>query len=112
MIAHSRDLSGRGTSRTEDTHGTPTQSHVSPSKLVYEQNVSGWNVEDIEKQRFLGETLRDKKTTTSNKGSKGRRDKERKRQMEKGRRGEKEKKRQGQRDRGTKEQKLFRRRVT
>jgi len=30
------DDSGRGTTRTEDAQGTPTQSHISPSKLVYE----------------------------------------------------------------------------
>ena len=27
---------GRGTTRAEDAHGTPTQSHISPSILVYE----------------------------------------------------------------------------
>ena len=27
---------GRGTARTEDVQGTPTQSHISPSILVYE----------------------------------------------------------------------------
>jgi len=30
------DLSGRGTARAEDAQGTPTQSHISPSILVYE----------------------------------------------------------------------------
>ena len=30
-----RDLSGRGTTRAEDAQGTPTQSHISPSVLVY-----------------------------------------------------------------------------
>jgi len=29
-------LSGRGTTRAEDAQGTPTQSHISPSILVYE----------------------------------------------------------------------------
>ena len=33
---HSRDLSGRGTTRAEDAQGGPTQSHISPSILVYE----------------------------------------------------------------------------
>ena len=33
---HSRDLSGRGTARAEDAQGTPTQRHISPSILVYE----------------------------------------------------------------------------
>jgi hypothetical protein len=27
---------GRGTARAEDAQGTPTQSHTSPSKMVYE----------------------------------------------------------------------------
>ena len=27
---------GRGAARAEDAQGTPTQSHISPSKLVYE----------------------------------------------------------------------------
>ena len=30
-------LSGRGTARAEDAQGTPTQSHISPSILVYEE---------------------------------------------------------------------------
>ena len=29
---------GRGAARAEDAEGTPTQSHVSPSILVYEDN--------------------------------------------------------------------------
>ena len=29
-------FSGRGTARVEDAQGTPTQSHTSPSILVYE----------------------------------------------------------------------------
>ena len=31
------DLSGRGTTRAEDVQATPTQSHISPSVLVYEE---------------------------------------------------------------------------
>ena len=31
-------MSGRGAARAEDAQGTPTQSHISPSKLVYEDN--------------------------------------------------------------------------
>ena len=31
-------LSGRGTTRVEDAQGTPTQSHISPSILEYEDN--------------------------------------------------------------------------
>jgi len=30
-------LNGRGTTRAEDAQGTPTQSHISPSILVYEE---------------------------------------------------------------------------
>ena len=30
--------SGRGTTRAEDAQGTPTQSHISPSLLVYEND--------------------------------------------------------------------------
>jgi len=30
--------SGRGAARAEDAQGTPTQSHISPSILVYEEN--------------------------------------------------------------------------
>ena len=36
---NSWDLSGRGTTRAEDAQGTPTQSHISPSILVYEDKV-------------------------------------------------------------------------
>ena len=32
-------IAGRGTTRAEDAQGTPTQSHVSPSILVYEENL-------------------------------------------------------------------------
>ena len=32
------NLSGRGAARAEDAQGTPTQSHISPSMLVYEDN--------------------------------------------------------------------------
>jgi len=35
------DLSGRGTTRTEDARGTPTQGLISPSILVYEENFDG-----------------------------------------------------------------------
>jgi len=30
--------SGLGATRAEDAQGTPTQSHISPSILVYEEN--------------------------------------------------------------------------
>ena len=32
-------LSGRGAARAEDAQGTPTQSHISPSLLVYEDTI-------------------------------------------------------------------------
>jgi hypothetical protein len=35
---HSWDLSRRGTTRAKDAQGTLTQSHISPSILVYEDN--------------------------------------------------------------------------
>ena len=38
--------SGRGTARAEDAQGTPTQSHISPSILVYEDEfiaLCGWS---------------------------------------------------------------------
>ena len=31
-------VGGRGAARAEDAQGTPTQSHISPSILVYEEN--------------------------------------------------------------------------
>jgi len=36
-LIDSWDLSGRGTKRAEDAQGTPTQSHISPIILVYEE---------------------------------------------------------------------------
>ena len=42
---HSRDLSGRGAARAEDAQGTPTQSHISSSIQVYEDN-SGAEFDD------------------------------------------------------------------
>ena len=36
VIDSGRDLSRRGTTRAEDAQGTPTQSHISPSILVYD----------------------------------------------------------------------------
>ena len=39
-VAHVWDLSGRGTARAEDAPGTPTQSHISPGILVYEEKYS------------------------------------------------------------------------
>ena len=38
------DLPGKGATRAEDAQGTPTQSHVSPNILVYEDKTA-WNVE-------------------------------------------------------------------
>ena len=37
---HSRDHFGKGTATAEDAQWTPTQSHISPSILVYEENHS------------------------------------------------------------------------
>ena len=36
-LVGSTDFSGRGAARAEDAQGTPTQNHVSPSILVYEE---------------------------------------------------------------------------
>ena len=36
---HSRYFSGRGAVRAEDAQGTPTQSHISPRLLVYEEKL-------------------------------------------------------------------------
>jgi len=36
---------GRGTARVEDAHGTPTQSHVSPNILVYEDQIGSKTLE-------------------------------------------------------------------
>jgi len=33
------ELVGRGAARAEDAQGTPTQSHISPSILVYEEKI-------------------------------------------------------------------------
>jgi len=35
----SHPQAGRGTTRAEDAQGTPTQSHISPSIVVYEHSV-------------------------------------------------------------------------
>ena len=46
---HSWDLSGRGTTRAEDAQGKPTQNHLSPSILVYE-DTNRYCIELLEKQ--------------------------------------------------------------
>ena len=38
-------VSGRGTTRAEDAQGTPTQSHISPSILVYEEE-KAWSLQN------------------------------------------------------------------
>ena len=38
-LVGSTELHGRGAARAEDDHGTPTQSHISPSILAYGDNV-------------------------------------------------------------------------
>jgi len=40
VIASGLVCSGRGTARAEDAQGKPTQSHISPIVLVYEDEVS------------------------------------------------------------------------
>jgi len=37
-VIDSRLVGGRGTTRAEDAQGTPTQSHIPQSILVYEEN--------------------------------------------------------------------------
>ena len=41
LFADDRLRSGRGTTRAEDAQGTPTQSHVSPSILVFADHYEG-----------------------------------------------------------------------
>ena len=41
VLREGRLISGRGTTRAEDAQGTPTQSHISPSVLVYEKYLLG-----------------------------------------------------------------------
>ena len=50
LARHDR-LSGRGAARADDAQGTPTQSHRSPSILVYEDYTAGISV------RILGKDL-------------------------------------------------------
>ena len=38
-LVGSSDLSGRGTTQAEVAQGTPSQSNISPSVLVHEENV-------------------------------------------------------------------------
>ena len=39
---------GRGTTRAEDAQGTPTQSHISPSKLVYTDKIRSSSLNESE----------------------------------------------------------------
>jgi len=48
---HSRDLSGRGAARAEVDRGKPTQSHISPSILVYEENRLGLMAHGVLRRR-------------------------------------------------------------
>jgi len=41
--SHPQGHSGRGTTRADDAQGTPTQSHTSPSILVYEDTCTMWS---------------------------------------------------------------------
>jgi len=44
-------LVGRGAARAENAHGTPTQSHTSPSILVYEEETEGGVVKVVDNER-------------------------------------------------------------
>jgi len=57
-----RHLSGRGTARAEDAQGTPTQSHTSPSILVYEDNLGGGGEDGaLDAARLLGIELHERR---------------------------------------------------
>ena len=51
--------SGRGAARAEDAQGTPTQSHISPSILVYEDNrPCSWSLKlDVDSEIWSIETI-------------------------------------------------------
>jgi hypothetical protein len=56
---HSRDRSGSGAARAEDSSGTPTQSHISPSVPVYEDyrfKADGATEVALRLVRILGKT--------------------------------------------------------
>jgi len=44
---------GRGAARAEDAQGTPTQSHTSPSILVYEANLVEMSVYEMSLHRAI-----------------------------------------------------------
>ena len=46
-IKREPSLEGRATARAEDAQGTPTQSHISPRILVYEENFHSTKLECI-----------------------------------------------------------------
>jgi len=47
-------IAGRGDARAEDAQGTPTQSHISPSVLVYEENPTTFAVKTISQRQGCG----------------------------------------------------------
>ena len=54
-LVGSTDFYGRGAARAEDAQGTPTQSHISPSIVVYEEyRVDVEGVEDGEGRNGVG----------------------------------------------------------
>ena len=48
-ITHSRDLCGRGAARAGNAQGTPTQSHMPPRILVYEDGW-GWGADRVKRE--------------------------------------------------------------
>jgi len=52
QLIDSRDLSGRGAARAKDAQGTPTQSHISPSVLAYEDKLVFFNHLDLYHRRM------------------------------------------------------------
>jgi len=46
-------LAGRGAARAEDAQGTPTQSHISSSILVYEDKHVKWRCDQVSSSSSL-----------------------------------------------------------
>jgi len=49
---------GRGAARAEDAQGTSTQSHISPSKLLYENKIQSWGAGPVAGDDALGKVVR------------------------------------------------------
>jgi len=59
LAKYDRAMTGRGTARSEDAQGTPTQSHISPNVLVYEDERSppqGKELAKYDRSTFHGGT--------------------------------------------------------